>query len=88
MRKFVLLAVAAAVLSVATPSLAQVNAIPAVIPSASERVNVPALAPAVTDPETRAQMSAEIARAETAVTGLSPAPDLRYRPGPYPGVFS
>jgi hypothetical protein len=62
MRKVMFLAVAAVLLS-AAPSSAQVAAIPAVIPPASEWVDVPALAPAVTDPDTRAQMNAEIARA-------------------------
>ena len=61
MRKFVFLAVAA-VLVAATPSLAQ-NAIPAVIPAASAWVDIPALAPAVTDRETRAMMNQEIVQA-------------------------
>ena len=68
MRKFVFLAVAA-VLSAATPSLAQINAIPAVLPSASQWVDVPALAPAVVDADTRALMNAEIARAIAAAGG-------------------
>ena len=61
MRKFVFLAVAA-VLVAATPSLAQ-NAIPAVIPAASAWVDIPALAPAVTDRETRDRMNQEIVQA-------------------------
>lgn len=61
MRKFVFLAVSA-VLVAATPSLAQ-NAIPAVIPAASAWVDIPALAPAVTEPETRARMNQEIVQA-------------------------
>lgn len=62
MRKFVLLAVAAAILSAASPSLAQAG-LPAVIPSASEWVDIPALAPAVRDPETRGRMNQEILQA-------------------------
>ena len=67
MRKFVFLAVAA-VLSAATPSLAQVL-LPSVLPAAEAWVDIRTLAPAVTDPETRAQMNAEIARAITAADG-------------------
>jgi hypothetical protein len=62
MRKFVLLAVAAAILSAASPSLAQAG-LPAVIPPASEWVDIPALAPAVVDPDTRAQMNRDIVQA-------------------------
>ena len=61
MRKFVFLAVAA-VLVAATSSLAQ-TAIPAVIPVASAWVDIPALAPAVTDRDTRALMNQEIVQA-------------------------
>ena len=61
MRKFVFLAVAA-VLVAATPSLAQTG-MPAVIPAASAWVDIPALAPAVTEPETRALMNQEIVQA-------------------------
>ncbi|WP_426042717.1 hypothetical protein [Brevundimonas sp. TWP2-3-4b1] len=61
MRKFVFLAVAA-VLVAARPSLAQ-TAIPAVIPVASAWVDIPALAPAVTDRDTRALMNQEIVQA-------------------------
>lgn len=67
MRKFVFLAVAA-VLAAATPSLAQTG-LPAVIPAASAWVDIPALAPAVTDPETRALMNQEIVRAITQADG-------------------
>lgn len=68
MRKIVFLAVAA-VLVAAAPASAQVSAIPAVIPSAADWVDVPALAPAVTDADTRARMNAEIARAIAAADG-------------------
>lgn len=68
MRKLVFLAVAA-VLSAVTPSLAQINAIPAVIPAAQEWRDVPALAPAVTDADTRELMNAEIVRAIAASDG-------------------
>ena len=68
MRKLVFLAVAA-VLSIATPSLAQLNAVPAVIPPANQWVDVPALAPAVTDADMRARMNAEIVRAITEANG-------------------
>ncbi len=61
MRKFVFLAVAA-VFVAATPSLAQ-TAIPGVIPVASAWVDIPALAPAVTDRDTRALMNQEIVQA-------------------------
>ena len=61
MRKFVFLAVAA-VLVAARPSLAQ-TAIPAVIPVASAWVDIPALAPSVTDRDTRALMNQEIVQA-------------------------
>ena len=61
MRKFVFLAVSA-VLAAATPSLAQTG-MPAVIPAASAWVDIPALAPAVTDRETRALMNQEIVQA-------------------------
>ncbi|WP_425989442.1 hypothetical protein [Brevundimonas sp. TWP2-3-2] len=61
MRKFVFLAVAA-VLVAATSSLAQ-TAIPAVIPVASAWVDIPALAPAVTDRDTRVLMNQEIVQA-------------------------
>ena len=61
MRKFVFLAVAA-VIAAATPVMAQ-NFIPAVIPLALEWVDIPQLAPAVTDRETRAQMNQEIVNA-------------------------
>lgn len=67
MRKLVVLAVAA-VLSVATPSLAQ-NGIPSVIPPAQQWRDVPAIAPAVTDAATRAQMNAEIVEAIAAADG-------------------
>ena len=62
MRNLVLLAAAVAALAAASPSLAQ-NGLPPVIPPAGEWVDIPALAPAVTDAETRAQMNAEIVRA-------------------------
>ena len=62
MRKSVLAAIVAAILSAATPSLAQTG-LPAVIPPALEWVDIPALAPAVTDPATREQMNQEIAQA-------------------------
>ena len=53
---------AVAVLAVAGPVMAQTG-MPAVIPAASEWRDIPALAPAVTDGETRARMNAEIVRA-------------------------
>ncbi len=58
------LALAAAVcLTVAAgPSLAQVQ-LPAVLPSADQWRDMPALAPGVTDPETRQQMNDEIVQA-------------------------
>lgn len=62
MRKLVLLAVAAAILSATSPSLAQ-NGLPAVIPPAMEWVDIPALAPAVTDRDTRARMNQDIVQA-------------------------
>ena len=68
MRKFMFLAVAAAVLSTSAPSLAQ-NAVPAVIPAASAWVDIPDLAPAVTDRETRVQMNQEIVQAISQADG-------------------
>ncbi|MFC5344742.1 hypothetical protein ACETK8_01260 [Brevundimonas staleyi] len=68
MRKLVVGAVAAAVLSAAAPSLAQTG-MPSVIPPAREWVDIPALAPAVTDPDDRARMNAEIVRAIEAADG-------------------
>lgn len=62
MRKFVLLAVAAAILSAASPSLAQIARVD-VSSNAKQWVDNPALAPAVTDPATRARMNAEIVAA-------------------------
>lgn len=62
MRKIVFLAVAAAIVIAATPSLAQ-SGMPVVIPSASAWVDIAALAPAVTDRETRALMNQEIVQA-------------------------
>ena len=62
MRQFVLVAAAVAALAAASPSLAQ-NGLPAVIPSADRWVDIPTLAPAVTEPEMRARMNAEIVRA-------------------------
>ena len=62
MRKTMLVAAAVAVLAAASPSLAQ-SGLPAVIPPADRWVDIPALAPAVTEPEMRAQMNAEIVRA-------------------------
>ncbi len=64
MRKFVFLA-AAAVLAAATPVLAQSipAAIPAVIPTPLDWVDIPALAPAVTDRPTRDRMNQEIVNA-------------------------
>lgn len=68
MRKLVFAAVAAAILSAAAPSLAQTG-LPAVIPEAQNWRDIPTLAPAVTDAETRAQMNAEIVRAIAASNG-------------------
>ncbi len=64
MRKLVFLAVAAAI-AAATPAPAQTipPAIPAVIPMPLEWRDIPALAPAVTDRETRAEMNQEIVAA-------------------------
>lgn len=68
MRKLVVLAVAAAVLSSATAILAQTG-LPSVIPVASDWRDIPALAPTVSDPELRARMNAEIVVAITAAGG-------------------
>lgn len=68
MRQFVLVAAAVAVLAAASPALTQ-NGLPAVIPSADRWVDIPTLAPAVTEPEMRAQMNAEIVRAIAAAAG-------------------
>ena len=68
MRKFAILAVAAVLAVGAAPSLAQ-DAIPAVIPAAAAWVDIPAVAPAVTDPDTRARMNQEIVQAITAAAG-------------------
>lgn len=64
MRKFVFLT-AAAVLAAASPTMAQnvPAAIPVVIPMPMDWVDIPALAPAVTDRETRARMNQEIVNA-------------------------
>lgn len=67
MRKLVVLTVAA-VLAAASPVLAQTG-LPATIPAASEWRDIPALAPAETDPEVRARMNAEIVEAITAADG-------------------
>ncbi len=68
MRKLVFAAAVAAILSAATPSSAQVAKID--IPSAAQQwVDNPALAPAVTDPATRARMNAEIVAAITDANG-------------------
>jgi len=67
MRKLVFLA-AAAILASAAPVTAQ-TALPAVIPSAQLWVDIPGLAPAVTDADTRALMNAEIVRAIAEANG-------------------
>ncbi|WGM32810.1 hypothetical protein [Brevundimonas sp. NIBR11] len=68
MRKFVFAAITAAVLSAATASPAQ-EALRGVIPPAQQWVDRPSLAPAVTDPATRARMNQEIVQAITAADG-------------------
>ena len=70
MRKFVFLA-AAAVLAVSTPVVAQTIpvGIPAVIPAASSWVDIPALAPAVTDVSTRQRMNQDIVTAIAQANG-------------------
>lgn len=69
MRRFVSLAVAAAILSAASPSLAQNVARIDVPPPGRQWVDNPALAPAVTDPATRARMNAEIVAAIAQANG-------------------
>jgi hypothetical protein len=66
MRKFAFLAIAAA-LAAAAPSLAQVVV---TIPASADRwVDNPQLAPALTDPEMRARMNAEIVQAIISADG-------------------
>jgi len=65
MHSLMFLAVAA-VLAVASPAVAQV---PQPIPPADQWRDVPALAPAMTDPDTRARMNAEIVQAIVAANG-------------------
>lgn len=67
MRKLVVLTVAA-VLAAVSPVLAQ-EGLPPVIPAAAEWRDIPHLAPAVTDPELRARMNAEIVTAITEAHG-------------------
>jgi|GEM_PF-5250160 len=71
MRKLLLLAVAAAATiatAAGTPSLAQ-EVVRGEIPPPQRWIDRPGLAPAVTDPETRAQMNREIVEAITAANG-------------------
>lgn len=69
MRRFLFLAAAAVILSAASPSLAQNVARIDVPPAGQQWVDNPALAPAVTDPATRARMNAEIVAAIAQANG-------------------
>jgi len=62
----IVLAVAAIL---AAPALAQVVELPPVIPAADQWRDIPTLAPAVTDPDTRARMNAEIVQVIIASDG-------------------
>lgn len=69
MRRTLSLVLAAAILSASAPVIAQVVELPSVIPAADQWRDIPTLAPAVTDPETRAQMNAEIVQVIIASDG-------------------
>jgi hypothetical protein len=59
----------AAILAASAPALAQVVELPPVIPAADQWRDIPTLAPAVTDPDTRARMNAEIVQVIIASDG-------------------
>lgn len=68
MRIRIALAVAA-ILAASAPAFAQAVQLPSVIPAADQWRDIPTLAPAVTDPDTRAQMNAEIVQVIIASEG-------------------
>ena len=69
----------AAILAASAPALAQVVELPPVIPAADQWRDIPTLAPAVTDPDTRARMNAEIVQR---YQNNALAQDARTRPEP------